>query len=81
MTINKKAPEGNQEQNTNYNNSLSQWKQLCKQAYDEICDICENGSLQDLINIRVEAVSEATNNKWLIYKIDKAIEKTLRGEV
>ena len=79
--INKKAPEVNQELNTNYNNTITQYDIIFKNTKNEIYDICENGSLRQLINLRVEVVSEITNNSWLLRKIDNAIKKALRGEV
>lgn len=73
MIKKEKAPKKGQ--NVNSNLSLSQWEQLCKQAYDEICAVCDNGSLRDLIMLRAEIVSEKTNNKWNLIKIDKAIKE------
>ena len=74
MNINKKAPEieGN---NKSTVSSLAQWEQLCKQAYDEICEVCENGSLRDLINLESEIRSEKTNNKRDLLKIKRAINE------
>lgn len=62
-------------ENKSSNSSLTQWQALCKQAYDEICSVCENGSLKDLIMLRVEIASEKTNNKRDLLKIDRAIRE------
>lgn len=75
MIKNKNALEKQEQKKVNSNNSLAQWELLCKQAYDEICAVCENGSLKDLIMLRAEIVSEKTNNKWNLIKIDKAIKE------
>lgn len=55
--------------------SLAQWQRLCKQAYDEICAVCENGTIQDLYNLRLEVQCEKTNNKRDLLKIDRAIRE------
>ena len=59
----------------NLQSSLAQWEQLCKQAYDEICNVCENGSLRDLINLESEIRSEKTNNRRDLLKIKRAINE------
>ena len=65
----------NRESNQSSITSLAQWKQLCKQAYDEILEVCENGSLRDLINLEAEIRSEKTNNKRDLYLIHKAMDE------
>lgn len=73
MEGNKKAPE-NESNNKSTVSSLARWEQLRKQAYDEILEVCENGSLRDLLNLEAEVRSEKTNNKRDLYKIKRAIE-------
>ena len=79
MNLNKKRTPyyslNNRESNQTSISSLAQWKQLCKQAYDEILDVCENGSLRDLLNLESEIRSEKTNNKRDLYKIHRTIEE------
>lgn len=71
---NKKALQ-NESKTKLSNSSLSQWEKLCKQAYDEICSVCENGTLQEFLSLRVEVQSEKTNNKRDLLKIERAIRE------
>jgi hypothetical protein len=75
MRKNKNALTNESNNNVNSKSILSQWDRLCKQAYDEICEVCENGSLKDLIMLRAEVASEKTNNKRDLLKIDRAIRE------
>lgn len=41
----------------------------------EIAETIENGTLNDLIHLKIEIMSEVTNNKRYISKIDNAIKR------
>lgn len=60
------------EQQNTFNNSLSQWQFLCKQANDEISAKCEYGSEIELLMTINEVRSEKTNNKQDLVKLIKA---------
>lgn len=53
---------------------------LQKQADEEIINTCKYGSLADLIKLRAEVISEITNNKFYLKKIDEAMKKAIRGD-
>lgn len=81
MNTAKKIPVQINEQELNISETiLAQKSDLRKQAEDEILRICKHGSLNDLIHLRMEVVSEITSNKFYLKRIDDAIEKALRGD-
>lgn len=69
----------NQEKSKMYfnNSSLSQRELQCKRVYDLINDTCNFGTFEDLIRLRVEIVSEVTNNKHCLKLIDREIKMRL----
>ena len=79
MNLNKKRTPyyttNSRESNQNSISSLAQWEFLCKQALDEISEVCENGTLRDLLNLESEIRSEKTNNKRDLLKIRRAINE------
>ena len=82
MNYAKKIPVSinEQELNISFDSILPQKNDNRKQAEEEIYRICKHGSLEDLIHLRMEVVSEITSNKFYLKRIDDAIEKALRGD-
>lgn len=82
MNYAKKIPVSinEQELNISFETILPQKNDNRKQAEEEIYRICKHGSLEDLIHLRMEVVSEITSNKFYLKRIDDAIEKALRGD-
>lgn len=71
---NKKALK-TESQNQSSNSSLAQWQKLCKQAFDEISAMCENGSERELLLLINEVKSEKTNNKSDLQRLERAYKE------
>ena len=75
MIKNNKKALSSESQNQSSNSSLSQWHKLCKQAFDEISAMCENGSERELLLLINEVKSEKTNNKSDLQRLERAYKE------
>lgn len=72
---NKKALNNESRKIFDTDSSLAQWQRLCKQAFDEISAMCENGSERELLLLIDEIRSEKTNNKSDLQRLERAYKE------
>lgn len=73
--LNKKALKTESRKIFDTDSSLAQWQRLCKQAFDEISAMCENGSERELLLLIDEIRSEKTNNKSDLNRLERAYKE------